>query len=140
MQKQCWQMALKLKSGDSFPILRKKQYSNYSVCTVKLVHCKNTLVIFHYRPVMYSILIFSIQYISSSQAVHELPTSSSPQPPAYPHNIPYSPGPVVSHRNSSTCISPISSTPYETVSELICQVSLKFCTQSAFSLSSITIK
>ncbi|XP_020604946.1 cellular tumor antigen p53-like isoform X2 [Orbicella faveolata] len=55
-------------------------------------------------------------YISSSQAVHDLPTSSSPQPPAYPHNIPYSPGPVAGHRSSSTCISPISTTPYETCS------------------------
>ena len=57
---------------------------------------------------------FLSQYISSSQAGVELPTSSSPQPPAYPHNIPYSPGPVTGHRNSS--ISPINSAPYETVS------------------------
>ncbi|XP_078353047.1 cellular tumor antigen p53-like isoform X3 [Oculina patagonica] len=55
-------------------------------------------------------------YISSSQGVADLPSSSSPQPPAYPHNIPYSPGPVAGHRNSNTCISPINTTPYDTCS------------------------
>ena len=72
--------------------------------------------------------------------MHELPTSSSPQPPAYPHNIPYSPGPVTGHRNSSTCISPISTTPYETVSELICQVFFAVLYSSLYSRHAVISK
>lgn len=54
-------------------------------------------------------------YIPSSQAPVDLPTSTSPNPPAYPHNIPQSPGLVSVHRNSSS-ISPINTAHYETSS------------------------
>lgn len=59
--------------------------------------------------------VFTPQYIPSSQAPVDLPTSTSPNPPAYPHNIPQSPGLVSVHRSSSS-ISPINTAHYETVS------------------------
>lgn len=57
----------------------------------------------------------SFPFIPSSQAPVDLPTSTSPNPPAYPHNIPCSPGLVSVHRSSSS-ISPINTAPYETSS------------------------
>lgn len=52
-------------------------------------------------------------YVSSSQS----PPSSNPQPPAYPQNIPasYSPNSTPASRNNS--MSPVSSTPYDLLSE-----------------------